>query len=123
VDIIARIINKHFGFSMGRIMFTFDFCVITLSLFTYLELVEGMYTLVVVYISARGIDFIQEGAYSARGATIISSKNDPTATLINKRMECGVTILTVKEHYSANPHNVLYCVVGTDESIKLHYMI
>src|SRR5699024_4704587 len=40
VDIIARIINKHFGFSMGRIMFTFDFCVITLSLFTYLELVE-----------------------------------------------------------------------------------
>src|SRR5699024_11919429 len=42
VDIIARIINKHFGFSMGRIMFTIDFCVITLSLFTYLELVEGM---------------------------------------------------------------------------------
>src|SRR5699024_11015491 len=64
VDIIARIINKHFVFSMGRIMFTFDFCVITLSLFTYLELVEGMYTLVVVYISARVIDFIQEGAYS-----------------------------------------------------------
>ncbi|HLR22352.1 MAG TPA: YitT family protein [Pseudogracilibacillus sp.] len=123
VDIIARIINKHFGFSMGRIMFTFDFCVITLSLFTYLELVEGMYTLVVVYISARVIDFIQEGAYSARGATIISSKNDAIATLINKRMDRGVTILTGKGHYSGNPHNVLYCVVGKNEIVKLKTII
>ena len=90
VDIIARIINKYMGFSMGRTMFVFDFCVITLSLFTYLQLVEGMYTLVVVYIGARVIDFIQEGAYSARGATIISAKYQDIATMINTRMDAGL---------------------------------
>src|SRR5699024_11336008 len=76
-----------------------------------------------VYISARVIDFIQEGAYSARGATIISSKNDAIATLINKRMDRGVKILTGKGHYSGNPHNVLYCVVGKNEIVKLKTII
>src|SRR5699024_12608126 len=82
-----------------------------------------MYTLVVVYISARVIDFIQEGAYSARGASIISSKNDAIATLINKRMDRGVTILTGKGNYSGNPHNVLYCVVGKYEIVNLKTII
>src|SRR5699024_12369758 len=76
-----------------------------------------------VYISARVIDFIQEGAYSARGPTIISSKNDAIATLINKRMDRGVRILTGKGHYCGNPHNVLYCVVGNNEIVKLKRII
>src|SRR5690625_4971863 len=67
-DIIARILNKYFGWSIGKSLFLIDFIVITISIFTYLNIVEGMYTLVVVYIGARVIDFIQEGAYSARGA-------------------------------------------------------
>src|SRR5699024_12489157 len=89
----------------------------------HLELVEGMYTLVVVYISARVIDFIQEAAYLARGVTIISSKNDAIATLNNKRMDRGVKIFTGKGHYSGNPHNVLYCVVGKNELVKLKTII
>src|SRR5699024_9326113 len=123
VDIIASMINKNFGIRMGRIKFTFDFYVIKFSQFTYLLLVKGMYTLVDFYISARVIDFIQEGAYSTRDATIISSKNDAIATLINKRMDRGVTILTGKGHYSGNPHNVLYCVVGKNEIVKLKTII
>ena len=43
-------------------------CVIALSILTYLNYREAMYTLVAVFIGARVIDFIQEGAYSARGA-------------------------------------------------------
>ncbi|GAA3327457.1 hypothetical protein GCM10020331_067470 [Ectobacillus funiculus] len=33
-----------------------------------------MYTLVAVFVGARVIDFMQEGAYAAKGATIISEK-------------------------------------------------
>ena len=39
-----------------------------------------MYTLVAVFVGARVIDFMQEGAYSARGAMIISEKNEQIAT-------------------------------------------
>ena len=38
-----------------------------------------MYTLVAVFIGSRIIDFIQEGTYSARGAMIISDKNEEIA--------------------------------------------
>src|SRR5690625_3144580 len=39
VDIIARIVNKYVGWSMGRTMFMFDFVVITSSMLAYLGLV------------------------------------------------------------------------------------
>src|SRR5690625_4368719 len=42
VDIIARIVNKYLGWSMGKTMFLFDFLVIGLSLFFVLDLIEGM---------------------------------------------------------------------------------
>src|SRR5699024_7668328 len=64
VDIVARIVNKYLGYSMGRTMFVVHFTVIVLSLLTFLNLVQGMYTLVAVYLGARVIDFIQDGAYT-----------------------------------------------------------
>src|SRR5699024_11064582 len=76
VDIIARIVNKFLGWSIGRSMFLFDLIVISTSIITYLEYVEGMYTILAVYIGSRVIDFIQEGAYAARGAMIISKNNE-----------------------------------------------
>ena len=75
VDIIARLVNKYVGWSMGKTMFIFDACVIILSLIFYLSYREAMYTLVAVFIATRVIDFMQEGAYSARGALIISERN------------------------------------------------
>lgn len=123
VDIIARILHKYVGWSMGNTIFAFDFIVITTSVFAILDLIEGMYTLVAVYIGARVIDFIQEGAYSARGATIISDKSDQIAKKINEEMERGVTILNGKGSYTGKQHNILYCVVGKNEIIRLKNII
>src|SRR5690625_5225217 len=123
VDIIARIVKKYVGWSMGRTMFLFDFVVIAISIFTYLKLVEGMYTLVAVYIGARVIDFIQEGAYAARGATIISIQHKKIANQINMEMDRGVTILSGKGHYSGKEQLVIYCVVGKNEIVKLKSLV
>lgn len=123
VDIIARILHQYLGWSMGKTIFVFDFVVITTSIFAILDLIEGMYTLIAVYIGARVIDFIQEGAYSARGATIISSKSAQIAKKINEEMERGVTILKGKGSYTGNKHNILYCVVGKNEIIRLKNII
>ena len=75
VDIIARLVHKYVGWSMGKTMFLFDVFVITISLIFYLSHREAMYTLVAVFVGARVIDFMQEGAYAAKGAMIISEKN------------------------------------------------
>lgn len=123
VDIIARIVNKYLGWSMGKTMFIFDFLVITLSIFFVLDLIQGMYTLVAVYIGARVIDFIQEGAYSARGAIIISKNSQTIAQEINTTMKRGVTILTGKGSYTGSKQNVLYCIVARNEIVQLKNIV
>lgn len=123
VDIIARIINKYFGWSMGKTMFVFDLAVIGTSVFAILELVQGMYTLLAVYIGARVIDFIQEGAYSARGTTIISQHSEEIAKRIHREMDRGVTIFSGTGSYTGQQHHVLFCVVGRNEIVKLKGII
>ncbi|MFD1038671.1 YitT family protein [Virgibacillus byunsanensis] len=123
VDIIARLVHKYVGWTMGRTMFLFDFVVITTSVFTILELVEGMYTLVAVYIAARVIDFIQEGSYSARGATIISSESNLIAQTIIKEMDRGVTVLDGRGSFTGERRDVLYCIVGRNEIVRLKNII
>ncbi|MBM7577419.1 YitT family protein [Jeotgalibacillus terrae] len=123
VDIIARLVKKYVGWSMGRTMFIFDAGVIALSLATYLNYREGMYTLVAVFIGARVIDFMQEGAYTARGAMIISPYQKQIADLIASEMDRGVTVLTGYGHYSKEKREVLYCVIGRNELVRLKNLI
>ncbi|MET3696098.1 uncharacterized membrane-anchored protein YitT [Bacillus oleivorans] len=123
VDIIARLVHKYAGWSMGRTMFIFDACVITLSLFTYLNYREAMYTLVAVFVGARVIDFIQEGAYSARGAMIISDKHEEIANKIMEEMDRGVTVLNGHGSFTKQKREVLYCVVAKNELVRLKGII
>ncbi|MGO0127241.1 YitT family protein [Bacillus cereus] len=123
VNIIARLAHKYVGWSMGKTMFMFDAVVIVVSILTYLSYREGMYTLVAVFIGAKVIDFMQEGAYAAKGATIISEKNDEIAAKILSEMERGATFLKAVGSYTKVERNVLYCVVAKNEIVKLKNII
>ncbi|MFD1389465.1 YitT family protein [Oceanobacillus sp. FSL W7-1293] len=123
VDIIARIINKFTSWSIGKAMFVFDFLVIITSILTFLELSEGMYTLLAVFVGARVIDFIQEGAYAAKGAFIISNQSEEIAEQIMEKMERGVTILNGHGSFSKEKRNVLYCVVARNEIVRMKNII
>lgn len=123
VDIIARLAHKYAGWSMGKTMFLFDAVVIALSILTYLSYTQGMYTLVAVFIGARVIDFMQEGAYAAKGATVISDKNEEIAQKILSEMERGATFLKGVGTYTKAERNVLYCVVAKNEIVRLKNII
>ena len=66
-------------------MFLFDAVVILISWAVYLNHRSMMYTLVALFVSARVIDFVQEGAYAARAAFIISANQDKIATKITSK--------------------------------------
>ncbi|GCD82111.1 YitT family protein [Parageobacillus thermoglucosidasius] len=122
VDIIARLVYKYKGISMGKTMFTFDVVVITLSLL-YLSYREAMYTLVAVFIATRVIDFMQEGGYAAKGAMIISEKSEEIANKILTEMDRGVTVLKGRGSYTKRDRDVLYCVVAKNELPRLKSVI
>lgn len=123
VDIIARLAHKYLGWSMGKTMFMFDAAVILLSWLTFLDSRSMMYTLVAVFIGSRVIDFVQEGAYAARGALIISEFQNEIADRISNDMERGVTVLRGFGHFTKADREVLYCVVGRNEIVRLKNII
>ncbi|WP_313890975.1 YitT family protein [Psychrobacillus sp.] len=123
VDIIARLVQKYFGWTMGKTMFMFDAVVILLSWLTFLDIRSMMYTLVAVFVGARVIDFVQEGAYAARGAFIISEHQDAIANRVATEMERGVTVLRGYGHYTKKDREILYCVIAKNEIIRLKTII
>jgi len=122
VDIIARLCYKYYGWSMGRTMFIFDLVVITLSLI-YLEQKLAMYTIVAVFVGARVIDFMQEGAYSAKATMIISESAQKIADKILNEMDRGTTLLKGKGAFTGSEKEILYCVVGRNEIVRLKNLV
>lgn len=123
VDIIARLVQRFRGISMGKTMFLFDASVIVLSLLTYLGRERAMYTLVAVYIASRVIDFVQEGAYAAKEAIIISEKAREISGTIMEELGRGVTLLEGRGGYTGADKEVLLCVVARNELIRLKGLI
>ncbi|MCV4230220.1 YitT family protein [Virgibacillus sp. LDC1] len=117
-DIIARIINRKFGFSMGQIILSLDILIIGLSLF-FIPLERILYTLVAVFIASKVIDFIQEGAYAAKAFTIISDQAPDIAHRISTEMERGVTLIPAIGAYSKQAKHMVYCVVSRQEIRRL----
>ncbi|MBF2341667.1 YitT family protein [Listeria welshimeri] len=121
-DIIAQLLHHTKGISMGRTLFAIDAIVLAASL-SYLDVRQVMYTLVAVFIGSRVIDFVQEGAYAARGALIISKDNDAIASHVMLSMNRGVTVLEGRGGFSKNEQDVLYIVVAKNEIIQLKNIV
>jgi uncharacterized membrane-anchored protein YitT (DUF2179 family) len=122
VDIVARIAQKARGWSMGQFILGFDAVVIGSSLL-YIELEKVMYTLVVVFIATRVIDFIQEGAYAAKAFTIITDRAQELKEAIARRLDRGVTVFPARGGYSNADKEVIYCVVYKNESRRMQTLV
>jgi uncharacterized membrane-anchored protein YitT (DUF2179 family) len=117
-DIMARVGTKWRGWSMGQFFLVFDALVIGAAIF-YIPKEKIMYTLVMVFISSKMIDFITEGLNAARAFTIITDAGSKMAKTINDELDRGVTLLPAKGAYSDNPKDYVYCVVNRYEVRRL----
>lgn len=121
-DIIATILNRAFGWSIGQIMLVLDIIIIGGSLF-FISKELVLYTLVTVFIATKIIDFIQEGAYSGKAFTIISDHAGEIAEIIMKEMDRGVTLIPAIGAYSKQAKEVAYCVVSRQEIRRVHTIV
>jgi len=121
-DIVARICNRKFGWSMGQVILGIDIIIIGASLF-FIPRERILYTLVAVFISSKVIDFIQEGAYAAKAFTIISDHAPEIADKITAEMERGVTLIPAIGAYSKQAKHMAYCVVARHEIRRLNGIV
>lgn len=122
VDIIARVVNKYFDWSIGRTMFLFDLLVIGGSTFI-IGREKAMYTVVAVFVGSRVIDYVVEGLNTAKAATIISNSAVSISEKITREMERGVTLLKGRGGYTGSDREVLYVVVSRNELPKMKQLI
>jgi len=113
-DIIARILEKNFGVSMGRSLLIFDVIVLILSL-SYIDVKRMMYTLIVSFVFSRVVDSVLDGAYAAKGILIISKHSQDIGEVLMATLERGVTYLNGAGGFSQVDKKVLYIVVSPSE--------
>ena len=122
-DILARILNKYTHFSMGKLLFILDFCILMLILFIFKDLRLVTYTLLFTFIVSRVIDLIGEGGYAGKGFMIITKRPDQLAKAINDDLGRGVTFISGQGYYSKENLKIIYCIVGRNEIVKMKEMI
>ena len=122
-DILARILNKYTHFSMGKLLFILDFCILMLILLIFKDLRLVTYTLLFTFIVSRVIDLIGEGGYASKGFMIITKRPDQLAKAINDNLGRGVTFISGQGYYSQKDLKIIYCIVGRNEIVKMKEMI
>lgn len=120
-DIIARIVEKKNGMSMGRSLFIFDIFVLTLSL-TYVDVKHMMYTLIASFMFSRIVEFVQSGGYTVRGMIIISNATTQIASEILESLGRGVTYLNGQGGYSGEDKKIIYVVLSPHEIMDVKRM-
>ena len=122
IDIIAKIINKDTGIPISRILLTTDFIVLSMVAVIFGKVIF-MYTLISLVISSKMIDIIQVGIYSAKGVTIITTKEDEIRKRIMEDTGRGITLIDARGGYTQKEVGMLYCVVGQYQLIKVKTIV
>ena len=121
-DIIAKIINQHYGVAIGKVLLTIDFIILSMVAFIFGKVIF-MYTLISLLVSSRMIDIIQEGIYSAKGVTIITNKVEELRKKIMEDTGRGITLINAKGAYTQKEIGMLYCVVGKYQLMKVKNIV
>ncbi|HFU4117112.1 TPA: YitT family protein [Streptococcus suis] len=122
-DIIARIGHKYLPYSIGQIILAIDFLVLTLTVIVSQNLRIVLYTLLMVTIASKVIDFVTEGGYGSKGVMIVSQKSEQLAQAIDSEIERGVTFIKAQGFYSKTDINMIYSVVYKSQLQEMKELI
>ncbi|MFC2949309.1 YitT family protein [Virgibacillus sediminis] len=120
--ILARLANRFFGWSVGNAMLFIDIAVISISAFI-IGRERAMYTLISVYVGAKVIDALLEGAEERSAVMIMSEKHEAIRKSITDKLSRGVTVLEAHGGYTGAEKDVLYVVINKREIVQLKKLI
>ncbi|MGP4105784.1 YitT family protein [Virgibacillus sp. L01] len=120
--ILARLGNQLLGWTIGKGMLVIDIAVIVVSSFIIGQ-EKAMYTLISVYVGAKVIDVVVEGANERTAVMIISSHPDQVLDAVTNKMDRGITILEGRGGYTKSHREVLYLVINRYEIVPFRKII
>jgi len=120
--ILARLANKYWDWNISYALLFFDLIVAGLSVFV-IGIEKVMFTVVILYIGTKAMEFIIEGLNPKKAVTIISPHHDRIAIRVTEVMDRGVTVLRGYGYYTGQTKDVLYIVISKQEVSMLKKIV
>jgi uncharacterized membrane-anchored protein YitT (DUF2179 family) len=112
--IMARMMNKYLDWNVSYALLFFDLIVVFASYFI-IGAQSVMFTIVMLYVATKVMDFIIEGITSKKAVTIVSKEQNNIAEQVNAIMDRGVTVIYGRGFYTNSPKELLYIVISKQE--------
>lgn len=121
-EIMALVMSKKFGFSVGEIVMGFNiFIYVVAGLVLTWE--SAMYSILTYFIAYRMIDVVLEGLNSSKSIRIISDKWEEIGKILIEDLDISVTYLHGIGGYSRQEKTLIYCVASRLEMSKMKEVI
>jgi uncharacterized membrane-anchored protein YitT (DUF2179 family) len=122
IEIPAKLLEHWRGVRMSSSLLAMDAAVLALAAFLF-GLEPALYALIVAWVSARVIDFMETGATASITAFIITRQPETIRDGILEQLERGVTLLEGEGGYTGEQRTVLMAVVRRRETRTLQEIV
>ncbi|MBO8173165.1 MAG: YitT family protein [Bacillaceae bacterium] len=121
-DLVAQIIHKYTGLSLGVAILLIDGIVVTTAGVVYGP-EQALYAIIALFTTGRTIDLVQVGLGYAKLSFIISDQEEAIREAILHHLDRGVTRLSGYGGYTNQSKSVLLCVVEQKEIARLKELV
>lgn len=117
-DIISKVLNDRYSYSISTFNFVFNVVIIGLSAFVF-GLDIAVETLTTLYVSAMTVRFVLEGTNYKRTIFIVTKEKEAVAAEINDKLVRGCTFIEGTGSYTGENRDILYAVISVNQVAKL----
>ena len=115
VELAATLLHQKIrSVSVPRFIFILDAAIILAGM-AFFGVEMGLYAILAVFITDQFIGWVLEGPSYARGAWVISEKNEEIADALLTELGRGVTAFPAVGKYTGQGREVLFCVFSQKE--------
>lgn len=122
VDIIALILKRYFHIPTSVSLFFLDLIIIVPSAFI-IGFERMIYTLIMLAVTTKTVDFILEGLNVKKSVMIISNHHQYIADVITTELERGVTVIHGHGHYTKEDKRILYVIVNRQQVVAITRLV
>jgi uncharacterized membrane-anchored protein YitT (DUF2179 family) len=122
MDILSVVLLKRFSISIGTTILTVNAVVLLIISVCY-SVEALLYTMIVVFVTAKVVNIVVTGLNQRKSVFIISPKWEEISQEILKDIRRGATIIKGEGGYSRNEEHILYAVIAFTEIGQLKRLV
>ncbi len=121
-DIIAVIVKKKYGVSIGQMAFMINVIIVGIGmLIGSFEI--AIYTLISMYLNATVVDKVIQGIDREKVVLIVTKNSDTVKQEIVEKLGRGVTYLYGEGAYTGDKKKIIYCILSPKQIEKAKNLI